>query len=71
MRDVRPQEADENFLYVFKGARFAVAGGRPPRRAGHAACPVRSRHAGPASRQDEAEKLLSDTWELMRQDARG
>ena len=40
-----PPSSDENFLYVFKGARFAVAGGRPPRRAGRAACSVRSRRA--------------------------
>lgn len=41
---------DENFLYVFKGARYAVASGRPPRRAGRAACSVRSRRAASVNR---------------------
>jgi len=31
-------------------APLRVAGGRPPRRAGHAACPVRSRRAVPTAR---------------------
>lgn len=32
---------DEDVLYVFKGARYATAGGRPPRCTGSAAGPVR------------------------------
>ena len=53
---------DENFLYVFKGARYAAASGRPPRHAGRAACLFRSLRAGVGGRS-----AIRDTTKRLKQ----